>query len=54
VPTTLKEALAKICADLGATLDSFDGEDDPGHLLVRYPPKEALAKLVNSLKGASA
>lgn len=31
----------------------FDGEDDHVHLLVNYPPKVAVSKLVNSLKGAS-
>jgi putative transposase len=32
---------------------AFDGEDDHVHLLVAYPPKVAVASLVNSLKGAS-
>jgi len=31
----------------------FDGEDDHVHLLVEYPPKVAVSKLVNSLKGVS-
>jgi putative transposase len=31
----------------------FDGEDDHVHLLVNYPPKIAVAALVNSLKGMS-
>lgn len=31
----------------------FNGEDDHVHLLVHYPPKVALSKLVNSLKGVS-
>jgi putative transposase len=31
----------------------FDGEDDHVHLLVNDPPKVALSKLVNSLKGVS-
>ncbi|QTQ31509.1 Transposase, IS200-like [Aromatoleum bremense] len=30
-----------------------DGEDDPVHLLVSYPPKVSVSALVNSLKGVS-
>jgi REP-associated tyrosine transposase len=32
----------------------FSGEHDHVHLLVHYPPKVQLSKLVNSLKGVSA
>ena len=46
-------ACRKVCEDFGATLDEFNGEDDHVHLLVSYPPKVALSKLVNSLKGVS-
>jgi len=42
-----------VCADFGATLAKFDGEDDHVHLLVNYPPKIAISTLVNSLKGVS-
>ncbi|GMB93816.1 hypothetical protein NHP200010_15490 [Helicobacter bizzozeronii] len=31
----------------------FDGESDHGHLLINYPPKVSISKLVNSLKGVS-
>ena len=31
----------------------YNGEDDHVHLLIDYPPKLALSKLVNTLKGAS-
>ncbi len=31
----------------------MNGEDDHVHLLVNYPPKIAISKLVNSLKGVS-
>lgn len=44
---------AKVCTDFEAELVEFDGEDDHVHLLVNYPPKMAVSKLVNSLKGAS-
>ncbi len=49
----LREAFAKICLDFEAELVEMDGEDDHVHLLVSYPPKVSLSKLVNSLKGAS-
>jgi len=41
------------CQKLEASLVEFDGERDHVHLLVNYPPKLALSKLVNSLKGVS-
>ena len=42
-----------VCRDFEAELVEFDGEDDHVHLLVNYPPKVAVSKLVNSLKGVS-
>ena len=44
---------AKVCRDFEAELVACSGADDHIHLLVRYPPKVALSKLVNSLKGVS-
>ena len=32
---------------------SFNGEEDHVHLLVNFPPKVAVSRLVNSLKGVS-
>lgn len=49
----LKDVFAKVCADFGADLVECDGEDDHVHLLINYPPKVAVAALVNSLKGVS-
>ena len=46
----LQEIFASVCADFEAELVAFDGEDDHVHLLVNYPPKVAISKLVNSLK----
>ncbi len=34
-------------------MQEFDGERDPVHLLITYPPKVAISRLVNSLKGVS-
>ena len=49
----LRPIFSSVCRDFGADLVEFDGEDDHVHLLVNYPPKVAVSKLVNSLKGVS-
>ena len=49
----LREVFKRVCTDFEAELVEFDGEDDPVHLLVNYPPKVAVSTLVNSLKGVS-
>ena len=43
----------EVCEKFEATLIEFDGENDHVHLLVEYPPKLAISKLVNALKGVS-
>lgn len=50
---TLQQILEKVCGDFDCDLVEFNGETDHVHLLVNYPPKVAISKLVNSLKGAS-
>jgi putative transposase len=50
---TLKEIFHAVCKDFEAELVEFDGELDHVHLLVNYPPKVPISKLVNSLKGVS-
>lgn len=50
---TLKEVFDSVCKDFEAELVEFDGEFDHVHLLVNYPPKVSISKLVNSLKGVS-
>ncbi len=42
-----------VCADFEVELVEFNGESNHVHLLVNFPPKVALSKLVNSLKGVS-
>jgi putative transposase len=42
-----------VCQSFDSELVEFNGEDDHVHLLVTYPPKVSLSKLVNSLKGVS-
>jgi len=49
----LRQIFARVCEDFEAQLVEFEGEDDHVHLLVNYPPKVAVSRLVNSLKGAS-
>lgn len=49
----LREIFEKVCNDFKATLVECEGEKDHVHLLVNYPPKVSVAKLVNSLKGVS-
>ena len=53
VRAELEGSIAKVCDDFESTLLECDGEDDHLHLLVAYPPKVALSRLVNSLKGVS-
>jgi putative transposase len=55
-PELLKELeaiLAAVCKQFEAELIEFNGNNDHVHLLVNYPPKVQLSKLVNSLKGVS-
>ncbi len=49
----LKELFSKICNSFETELKEFDGTADHVHLLVNYPPKVSVSKLVNALKGTS-
>ena len=46
--------MRRACAEMGAELREFNGENDHVHLLVHYPPKLPVSTLVNRLKGVSA
>ncbi|NNH69735.1 IS200/IS605 family transposase [Nocardia uniformis] len=48
-----EQIMRDVCADFEAELVEFNGEPNHVHLLVNYPPKIAVSKLVNSLKGVS-
>ncbi|MGW2434775.1 IS200/IS605 family transposase [Streptomyces sp. NPDC001640] len=50
--TCCEEVMRRVCEAFEAELKEFNGEADHVHLLVHYPPKVALANLVNSLKAA--
>ena len=42
-----------VCKDFDTELVEMNGETDHVHLLLNYPPKVSISKLVNSLKGVS-
>lgn len=50
---SLEKIFREVCLDFEAELQAFNGEVDHVHLLVNYPPKVSVSKLVNSLKGVS-
>ncbi|WP_078623318.1 IS200/IS605 family transposase [Streptomyces prunicolor] len=52
--TRCEEIMRAVCADFETELVEFNGERDHVHLLVHYPPKVSISKLVGSLKGVSA
>lgn len=49
----LRRIFDDVCKKFEVTLIEFEGEKDHVHLLVHYPPKVSLSKLVNTLKGVS-
>jgi putative transposase len=49
----LEEIMRAVCDDFECELIEFNGEANHVHLLVNFPPKVALSRLVNSLKGVS-
>ncbi len=51
--TRMEEIMRAVCEDFESELAEFNGENNHVHLLVNFPPKVAVSKLVNSLKGVS-
>jgi putative transposase len=51
--TRMEQIMRDVCADFEAELVEFNGENNHVHLVVNFPPKMAVARLVNSLKGVS-
>ena len=49
----MEQIMRDVCTDFGCDLAEFNGEPSHVHLLVKFPPKVALSRLVNSLKGVS-
>ncbi|MEU9360903.1 IS200/IS605 family transposase [Streptomyces sp. NPDC048301] len=51
--TRCEEIRRAVCEDFEAELVEFNGENNHVHLLVNFPPKVAVSRLVNSLSGVS-
>src|SRR5690606_1039935 len=49
----MKAIFENIGKEYDVVFKEFNGEDDHVHMLIHYPPKVSLAKLVNGLKGVS-
>lgn len=47
VRADLETSMRKVCRDFESELIEIDGEDDHIHLLIAYPPKHSISKLVN-------
>ncbi len=50
----MEEIMGSVCSDFECELVEFNGESNHVHLLVNFPPKVSVSRLVNSLKGVSA
>ncbi|WP_433443541.1 IS200/IS605 family transposase [Nonomuraea sp. CA-141351] len=48
-----QDIMIEVCDSFEAELRDFNGEHDHVHLLIHYPPKVSISKLVNALKGVS-
>src|SRR3982751_1049698 len=49
----MQQIFEEVCTGFEAEIVGFDGERDHVHVLINYPPKVPISKLVNSLKGVS-
>ncbi|MQY17968.1 hypothetical protein NRB20_10360 [Nocardia sp. RB20] len=49
----MEQIMRDVCADFECELVEFNGDTNHVHLLVNFPPKVALSRLANSLKGLS-
>ena len=49
----LEKIFKETMEEMGGKLIEFDGEADHVHLLIQYPPKHSISKIVNNLKGRS-
>ena len=49
----MEDLMREVCVQFEVQLEEFNGESDHVHLLVNFPPKVCLSKLINSLKGVS-
>jgi len=49
----LRTVFKETIEEMGGTLEEFNGESNHVHLLIQYPPKWSISKIVNNLKGRS-
>ena len=49
----LEEIFRELCESSEVSLIEFNGEQDHIHMLIEYPPKVQISKLINVLKGTS-
>lgn len=49
----MESVMRDVCSQFEVELIEFNGEQDHVHLLINYPPKVCVSKLINSLKGVS-
>ena len=49
----IESTMRDIAAGFEVEIIEFNGESDHIHLLINYPPKVCVSKLINSLKGVS-
>jgi putative transposase len=53
VTADLRDSFEEVCSRFDVTLDAFETDTDHAHLIITYPPKVALSRLVMSLKTIS-
>ena len=51
--TAMRGIFDKVCIDLECKMLSMKSDEDHVHVLVNFPPKVAIAELVNRMKGVS-
>ena len=51
--SALQDIFSNICGKFEAQLIECNGEEDNSHLLIEYPPKVTISRLVNNLKTVS-
>ena len=49
----MEKIMRGVAESFEVEITEFNGESDHVHLLINYPPKVMLSKLINSLKGVS-
>lgn len=49
----IESVAREVCSNHEATLDEFNTDNDHAHLLVTYPPKVSLSRLIGSIKANS-